>query len=162
MQGLLRAGWEQQVRDADAALLVYSITSRESFLRVAALRDAMLVVPAADGETRGSGGEIGDAPESRKARPIKINLVGNKWDLNIDREVAIKEGVELAESLGCSFVETSAKTAYNVDEAFRGLVRAVDRDATDKREKPAAVGGFRGRLGRFTRSLRPRTNLSLR
>ncbi|KFY88620.1 hypothetical protein V500_06226 [Pseudogymnoascus sp. VKM F-4518 (FW-2643)] len=70
MQGLLRAGWEQQLRDADAALLVYSITSRESFLRVTALRDAMLAVPAAGGETRGSGGEVAGAHKSRKARQI--------------------------------------------------------------------------------------------
>ncbi|KFZ15269.1 hypothetical protein V502_05691 [Pseudogymnoascus sp. VKM F-4520 (FW-2644)] len=142
LQGLLRAGWEQQVRDADAALLVYSITSRESFLRLTALSDAMFAIPAAGGGARGSGANVGGAPESQRARPIQISLVGNKSDLNIDREVAAREGVELAERLGCGFVETSAKTAYNVDEVFRGLVRglvrAVDEDATEEREEPAA------------------------
>jgi GTPase KRas protein len=135
---------------------VYSITSRESFVRVGALRDAMLGVPAAVREGGGADEMGGVAHERVRARPIQIVLVGNKSDWRVGREVSAKEGAELAESLGCSFVETSAKEGYNIDKAFHDLVRTVD--AADKEAKddkgPMAVGGFRGRLGHLARSLR--------
>lgn len=147
MDESLRAVWGHDVRESDAALLVYSITSRESFLRVTALKDAMLAVTSAGGEIRG-------ASESQKVRPIQIGLVGNKSDQSTDREVSVEEGVKLAEALGCSFVETSAKTGYNVDKAFRDLARAVDIANEQKCEdQESAGGGFRGKLGRFSRSL---------
>ena len=147
------------MRDAEAALLVYSITSLRSFERVTTLRDEILAELAGPSEQgRGDGG---GAPGSRGGRSIPICLVGNKSDRNIDREVSVKAGVQLAKDLGCSFLETSAKEGHNVDEAFYGPLRAVDKDTTDEQE-PAAVGGFRGRLGRLVRSLRLRTNLSLR
>ncbi|KFY14794.1 hypothetical protein V491_05903 [Pseudogymnoascus sp. VKM F-3775] len=147
MEESLCAVWEHDVRASDAALLVYSITSRESFLRINALRDAMLAITAAGSEIRG-------ASESQKVRPIQIGLVGNKSDQSIDREVSVEEGVKLAEALGCSFVETSAKTGYNVDKAFHDLARAVDIANEQKcGDQQSAGGGFRGKFGRFSRSL---------
>lgn len=153
MEHSLRAGWEHQVRDADAALLVYSITSRESFVGVRALRDGMLGVSAAAGERGGDGTVVGGA----KARPIQIGLVGNKSDRIVDRKVTVKEGVELAKSLGCGFVETSAKEGYNIDKAFHDLVRALDKSVANEQE-PVAVSGLRGRLGGLARSLRLKKN----
>jgi len=50
-------------------------------------------------------------------------LVGNKCDKYHEREVTISEGLILAKDLGCRFVETSAKTAQNVEDVFVGLVR---------------------------------------
>ncbi|KFY71266.1 hypothetical protein V499_08525 [Pseudogymnoascus sp. VKM F-103] len=154
MEHYLRAGWEHQIRHADAAILVYSITSRESFLRVTALRDEMLGVPTAVGEDWGGDAGVGGA----RARPIQIGLVGNKSDRNSDREVTAKEGVELAESLGCGFVETSGKEGYNIDKAIHDLVRAIDKGQENEEQckdqgSVAAVGGFRGRLSRLSRSL---------
>ncbi|OBT94589.1 Ras GTPase ras2 [Pseudogymnoascus verrucosus] len=159
MEQYLRAGWEHQIRHADAALLVYSITSRESFVRVTALRDEMLGVPAEMGEDGGGGEVVGEA----RVRPIQIGLVGNKSDRSADREVSVNEGVELAKSLGCGFVETSAKEGYNIDKAFHDLVRAIDRGQGNEKQckdqgSAAAVGGFRGRLGRLARSLRLKKN----
>lgn len=148
MQETLHMVWEHDIRESDAALLVYSITSRETFLRVAALRDAILAVTGADGETSG-------ASESQKVRLIQIVLVGNKSDQRIDREVSVEEGVELAEVLGCGFVETCAKTGYNVNMAFYDLVRAVDKDIANGQQcedQVSAGGGFRRKLGRLSRS----------
>jgi len=45
-------------------------------------------------------------------------LVGNKSDLEDKRAVNYDEGKELADSLGIPFIETSAKTAQNVEESF--------------------------------------------
>lgn len=144
------------MRNADAALLVYSITSLQSFERVSAMwkEAGALTGPAEqDGGVGGTGGELG----SRGRRSIPICLVGNKSDCSVDREVSVEAGVQLAKELGCSFFETSAKDGSNVDEAFYTPLRAVDEDEPDKKE-PVAVGGFRRRLGRLARSFRIKKN----
>lgn len=45
-------------------------------------------------------------------------LVGNKSDLTAKRMVSTEQGKEFADSLGMAFLETSAKTAQNVQQAF--------------------------------------------
>jgi GTPase KRas protein len=50
-------------------------------------------------------------------------LVGNKADKQLEREVTREEGMQLAREFGCEFLETSAKTAQNVERLFTNLVR---------------------------------------
>lgn len=45
-------------------------------------------------------------------------LIGNKSDLESQRQVTREEGQEFAKKHGLFFLEASAKTADNVDEAF--------------------------------------------
>ena len=52
-------------------------------------------------------------------------LVGNKSDKVREREVLETEGLALAKSFGCPFMETSAKTAHNVELLFTNLVRIL-------------------------------------
>ena len=52
-------------------------------------------------------------------------LVGNKCDKTYEREVSKEEGAQLARQFGCEFIETSAKTAQNVERLFTTLVRAL-------------------------------------
>lgn len=52
-------------------------------------------------------------------------LVGNKCDQTSAREVSKEEGASLARLFGCEFLETSAKTGYNVDFLFMNLVRSL-------------------------------------
>ena len=45
-------------------------------------------------------------------------LIGNKSDLDARRQVSTNEGEMFAREHGLIFMETSAKTAANVEEAF--------------------------------------------
>ena len=47
-----------------------------------------------------------------------IMLIGNKNDLEHRRAVSTEEGKAFAEKHGLIFMETSAKTAYNVEQSF--------------------------------------------
>lgn len=49
-----------------------------------------------------------------------IMLIGNKSDLEARREVKKEEGEAFAREHGMVFMEASAKTANNVEEAFIG------------------------------------------
>lgn len=51
-------------------------------------------------------------------------LVGNKYDKK-DKEVSTEEGINFARREQIPFIETSAKTGYNVDKAFDIIVNAV-------------------------------------
>ena len=52
-------------------------------------------------------------------------LVGNKCDLEDKRKVSFQEGKDFAESNGMKFMETSAKTASKVQEAFELLTNEI-------------------------------------
>ena len=45
-----------------------------------------------------------------------IMLIGNKSDLENRRQVSTEEGERFAKENGLIFMETSAKTAFNVEE----------------------------------------------
>jgi len=45
-------------------------------------------------------------------------LVGNKCDMESERQVTFDEGKSLADTFGIKFFETSAKGDINVNEAF--------------------------------------------
>ena len=55
---------------------------------------------------------------------INIVIVGTKCDI-LDREVTEEEGKKLADELGVKYFETSAKTGYNVNEAYNFLIRDI-------------------------------------
>jgi small GTP-binding protein len=58
---------------------------------------------------------------------ISLILVGNKIDLKDQREVGREEGQQLAEELGVSYIETSAKTGENINDAFRMMALKLIR-----------------------------------
>jgi GTPase KRas protein len=46
-------------------------------------------------------------------------------DKEHEREVSKEDGAALARMFGCEFIETSAKTAQNVERVFTNLVRKL-------------------------------------
>jgi Ras-related protein Rab-2A len=56
-----------------------------------------------------------------------IVLVGNKCDMESRRKVRYEEGEAFAKENGLLFIETSAKTATNVDSAFTSVADTIYR-----------------------------------
>ena len=107
------------VRGAQGFLMIYSITSRSSFINeLNGLRSLILRVKDTDS--------------------FPMVLVGNKCDLDEERQVETMEGENLAKEWNCPFFESSARHIINVDEIFFELVRQIRRahiDYTQKRQK---------------------------
>ena len=59
-------------------------------------------------------------------------LIGNKCDLEDKRKVSFQEGKDFAESNGMKFMETSAKTASKVQEAFELLTNEIIKASISK------------------------------
>ncbi|MCJ1369106.1 Ras GTPase [Loxospora ochrophaea] len=98
---------EQYMRTGEGFLLVYSITSRQSFEEIMTFQQQILRVKDKD--------------------YFPIIIVGNKCDLDGERQVSRQEGESLAKSFNCKFIETSAKSRINVDNAFYDIVREIRR-----------------------------------
>ncbi|TGJ78947.1 hypothetical protein E0Z10_g9820 [Xylaria hypoxylon] len=98
---------EEWIKDGEAFVICYSISSRGSFARVKSFFNQVtrIMNPNPDFDTS------------------LVTIVGNKTDKHTEREVSPLEGLTLAQELGCSFVETSAKMAKNVELVFYDLVR---------------------------------------
>ena len=87
-------------RGAQAAIVVYDITNQDTFGR-----DKVWVKEL-----------------QRQASPnIVIALAGNKADLAAKRAVEFEEAKGYAEENGLLFMETSAKTAMNVNDIFLAI-----------------------------------------
>lgn len=90
-------------RSATAALVVFSIVSRESF---ASLSEWIKAFRSVAGDN------------------TVLIIVGNKCDLP-DRVVQIQEAKEWAAANGCKYVETSAKTGQGINILFDELVASI-------------------------------------
>jgi len=89
-------------RNAKAVLLVWDITEKVSFEN-----------------TRHWPKDI----QEKASGEIVLILVGNKTDKESARVVSYDEGATLAQDIGCSFFETSAKTGSNIMHMFKFMAK---------------------------------------
>ncbi|CAN9141382.1 unnamed protein product [Alternaria alternata] len=106
-----RGLWAASNLQSDAFLLVYDITSANSLDAL----DYFMEMIEMETENRLDNGKI---------PPIKC-VVGNKCDLQGQRVVEAKTGLEWARRRKCGFMETSAREMVNIEETFALLVRRV-------------------------------------
>jgi len=109
---------DQWVREGQGFMLVYSVTSRKSFNRLQEFYNAVV-----DGKQAMASSSSNRPKYSRPG----IVVVGNKIDLEDEREVLTKEGERLAQVWDCGFIETSAMQATFVDQSFCELIRQCRR-----------------------------------
>ncbi|XP_012316980.2 ras-related protein Rab-44 isoform X2 [Aotus nancymaae] len=94
----------QLLRKADGVVLMYDVTSQESFVHVRYWLDC-LQDAGADG--------------------VAILLLGNKMDCEEERQVPTEAGQQLAQELGVSFGECSAALGHNILEPVVNLARSL-------------------------------------
>ncbi len=121
-------------RGADGIIMVYDVTSAESFDHVEEW--------------------LSEVDRYANENTSKL-LVGNKADLVELKQVQEDTAQRFAEKLGISFLETSAKTATNVDAAFltmsKELIAAREKAAAGS----AAAGGGAAGAKRANVQLKP-------
>ena len=98
-------------KGAKGAIIVYDITSEESFNNI-----EMWIQ-----EVRG-----------KALNNLPIMIIGNKSDLSKYRKVSLDKGVEKAKILDVHFFEASALDETNVNEAFKCLIKEMYYDAKNK------------------------------
>ncbi|KAJ4458442.1 putative Ras-related protein Rab-2B [Paratrimastix pyriformis] len=100
-------------RGASGALLVYDVNRHETFNHLTSwLRDL----------------------EEYSPSNLVIALVGNKTD-GPNRQVSYEEGEAFAKQHNLIFIETSAKTAENVEKAFTEVAATILNDLEDQQQQ---------------------------
>ncbi|XP_050760307.1 ras-related protein Rap-2a isoform X1 [Numenius arquata] len=104
------------IKNGQGFILVYSLVNQQSFQDIRPMRDQIIRV--------------------KRYEKVPVILVGNKVDLESEREVSSSEGRALAEEWGCPFMETSAKSKTMVDELFAEIVRQMNYAAQPDKDDP--------------------------
>ncbi|XP_065155370.1 GTP-binding protein Rheb homolog [Atheta coriaria] len=105
--------------DVHGYVLVYSITSAQSFKIVKLIYDKLLDI-------------VGKGH-------VPLVLVGNKTDLHMQRRITEEEGKKLAESWNCVFLETSAKKNSSVSDVFHSLIHEIEKANGNVQEKSSCI-----------------------
>lgn len=102
------------IRDSTVAVVVYDITNANSFHQTSKWIDDV---------------------RTERGNDVIIMLVGNKTDLQDKRQVSTEDGEKKAKELNVMFIETSAKSGYNVKQLFRKVAAALPGMEQTERSK---------------------------
>ena len=106
------------IRDSTVAVVVYDITNANAFVQTSKWIDDV---------------------RTERGHDVIIMLVGNKTDLADKRQVTTEEGERKSKELNVMFIETSAKSGYNVKQLFRRVAAALPGMETPERTKEDTV-----------------------
>ena len=94
------------IKNGQGFIIAFSITSLQTFQDIKTMRDQIQRV--------------------KNVEHIPMIVVGNKADLECQREVSFAEGESLARCWGCQYLETSARSTKNINELFVEIVREMN------------------------------------
>ncbi|GFH49374.1 Rab5 family GTPase [Chaetoceros tenuissimus] len=120
-------------RGAKAAILVYDICNKPSF-------DAL--------------GSWFDRLKEFGPNNLQHIIVGNKCDLNDERQVPRQEAEVYALNMNCLYLETSARDNINVEEIFQEIARKLPENAMEPSNNEADADLLR--LDKSSRSIHDR------
>merc|ERR1712130_596295 len=94
------------VRDSNVAIIVYDVTEEKSFSQIDKwIKDV----------------------KTQRSEDVIIFLVANKTDLSDRRIIPCDDGKKKAEEHNIHYVESSAKTGYNVKKLFQQVARCLTK-----------------------------------
>ncbi|XP_043275280.1 ras-related protein Rab-14 [Venturia canescens] len=111
-QERFRAVTRSYYRGAAGALMVYDITRRSTYNHLSSW--------------------LADTRNLTNPSTV-IFMIGNKSDLEDQRDVTYEEAKKFADENGLMFVEASAKTGHNVEEAFLDTAKKIFQSVRDGR-----------------------------
>ncbi|KAI6661142.1 Ras-related protein Rab-14 [Oopsacas minuta] len=114
-QERFRAVTRSYYRGAAGALMVYDITRRNTYNHLSSW--------------------LTDARNLTNPNTV-IFLIGNKTDLEAQREVTYEEAKQFADENGLLFMETSAKSGEKVEDAFVDTARKIHQNILDGSIEP--------------------------
>ena len=95
----------QYIKNCDGILLIYAINNKKTFENIE--------------------NWLNETEKKKKKNNIHLVLIGNKIDLEKEREVSFQEGEKLAQIYNMEFFECSAKDKINVNECFNCLIELI-------------------------------------
>lgn len=106
-------------RDANVALLVYDVTSRDSMNGLKDWQNELT---------------------QKGPKDITLVIVGNKYDLEHSQQISTEEGQHYAEEHGAIFAKTSAKLNTGVKEVFDTICAHLIKKMNLVSPPPAPIG----------------------
>lgn len=117
---------EQYMRSGEGFLLVFALNDHSSFDEIAKFQKQILRVKDRD--------------------EFPMLMVGNKCDLEPQRQVSLEEAQNASRNMMIPYIECSAKSRINIDQAFHELVRLVRKFQIA--ERPIIEEGYRNKSKR--------------
>lgn len=78
--------------------------------------------------------------EQHATEGVNKILIGNKCDWEDKRVISTEQGQALADELGISFLEVSAKSNINIDKAFYSLAADIKKRLVDNSKNEQSTG----------------------
>jgi len=111
------------MKDGQGFILIYSITASSTLVQLEEFYKQILKVK-----------------DLQEGSSVAMVVVGNKADLESDREVKVDEAERMAKSFGGAVhMLTSAKTGQNIEEVMQTLVRRIAKNSRPKKKSKCTL-----------------------